>query len=112
MKSLFLSCPPLQHAQHGERGIEHTAVFKDHLVEGVQRQSTGRICMLQRRHGRVEAVGLVAQRRLFGCYHFNSLLEYKQNYVNTRVPFSLQKRKESNGKCHVACLSHFLWGLA
>ena len=77
VRSLFLPCPPLQQAQHPQSGIEHTVMFKDHLIEGVQRQSASRICVLQCSHGHVQPVGLVTQGRLLGCNHFNSLLHHK-----------------------------------
>lgn len=80
-RSLLLPCPPLQQAQHPQSGIEHIVMFKDHLIEGVQRQATSRICVLQCSHGHVQPVGLVTQGRLLGCDHFNSLLHHKNKNI-------------------------------
>lgn len=84
VKSLFFPNPSLQHATQSKRGIEHSVMFKDHLIKGVQRQATCRICVFQCGHGHVQAVGLVAERRLLGCDNFNCLLDNENKNISTQ----------------------------
>lgn len=117
VRSLLLPCPPLQQAQHSQSGIEHIVMFKDHLIEGVQRQSTSRICVLQCSHGHVQPVGLVTQGRLLGCDHFHSLLHHKnKKHISTlkRAKASIFRDPLNPNRniIVITCLSHFLWCLA
>lgn len=123
VKSLFFPYP-LQHPHHTKSSIEHSVMFKGHFIEGVQRQSTSWICVLQCSQGYVQAVGLVAQRRLLSCDHFKCLLNNKNKNISALernfliMHFHWQRQSQFffsdlNRKQNViTCLGNFLWCLA